>query len=270
MNIADKFIVGKLGGLTVKTVSLVTLTLVVLIGCGKHEKGGNAEDLITTTVGTPKTTIDGTENGPKTAEPKTKEADIEAPKTKPVLDRIVCDGNSLTFGARSSDPSNKSYPAILRILTGVSVYNLGISGQTTDDMLKDAKTEVDGLFHEGAYLVAWEGVNAYGRDHDSVAHAVFQMNQYLTDRVTKGFKVVVMLIPPGVADAPYEAWRLAYNAEIEKLASNKITVMPIPTELNDPADGIYYSGDMLHLSDAGYQIVARDVWATIKALDEKE
>lgn len=61
---------------------------------------------------------------------------------KPIVDAVVIDtdkynqptiacwGDSLTYGQESSNPSTKSYPAQLARLSGSTVYNMGVPGET--------------------------------------------------------------------------------------------------------------------------------------------
>lgn len=43
---------------------------------------------------------------------------------------IACWGDSLTYGQESSNPSTKSYPSVLARLSGSTVYNMGVPGET--------------------------------------------------------------------------------------------------------------------------------------------
>lgn len=43
---------------------------------------------------------------------------------------IACWGDSLTYGQESSDPATKSYPSVLARLSGTTVYNMGVPGET--------------------------------------------------------------------------------------------------------------------------------------------
>lgn len=45
---------------------------------------------------------------------------------------VACWGDSLTYGQGASDRDTKSYPAVLSSLSGCPVYNMGVSGETTN------------------------------------------------------------------------------------------------------------------------------------------
>jgi len=78
--------------------------------------------------------------------------------------RIICDGNSLTYGAGSD--TGGTYPQQLEALLQLAwdhaytVYNLGVSGQTINDMNSDRVAQVHPLIVDGATIcIVWEGAN---------------------------------------------------------------------------------------------------------------
>lgn len=77
---------------------------------------------------------------------------------------VVCDGNSLTAGLRSSNPPTTAYPNVMSSaapVTGNTVSNTGISGQQWSDMAA-THSDVDALWNGAKtnVLVCFEDTNA--------------------------------------------------------------------------------------------------------------
>lgn len=109
--------------------------------------------------------------------------------------KIICDGNSITQGM---DRPETDYPRQLndRLNTlgyGVTVINLGVSGQTTAHMLNDAVRQVDWLYDPTRLnvLIAMEGGNHiyFGATPQS-ASATFA--KYCMARRAAGYQVIVI------------------------------------------------------------------------------
>ena len=108
---------------------------------------------------------------PRTLESRTLERKSDVDDSR----EIVCWGDSLTEGMGASaaiirtdsieyDASYKSYPEILNDLCGLSVFNCGISGATSEEIV--AMREDVSLDDEGfSYLVFDPTVTEIGREH---------------------------------------------------------------------------------------------------------
>jgi hypothetical protein len=110
-----------------------------------------------------------------------------------LIGQIVFDGNSMTAAASSS------YPATVMSLLGGTYRsnNVGVSGQTTIEMLADAATQIYPLYVPGIknILVYWEVTNDL-KLGASRADAQARMIQYCQAGKAAGYKVVVVNIIP--------------------------------------------------------------------------
>ncbi|MFM2432351.1 MAG: hypothetical protein RLZZ511_3565 [Cyanobacteriota bacterium] len=136
--------------------------------------------------------------------------------------RIICDGNSITQSVYG-EPT--SYPRQLEALLnaagyGVEVLNIGVSGQTTAQMVNDASRQVDRLYDPDrpCWAIAKEGGNHifFGA---TVPEAFAAFAEYCRGRRSRGFRVVAIdtfprkngYFPGYERVADYAADLVAYN-----------------------------------------------------------
>jgi len=176
---------------------------------------------------------------------------------------VVCDGNSLVAGVGATI----SYPDYLRA-TGnyFKVYNLGIGGQTFREMIDDTPAD-DSLSLTTNVLVAWEIPNSlyYSESVDTVINTMIEYGQ---DRQAAGWDVYMITCIPCAGGIP--AWgNEAYNDSIDYIndylktnyadfSDGYIDVRTNPN-LTDTDNKTYYNEDGTHLTNAGYNEVARMV-----------
>lgn len=187
---------------------------------------------------------------------------------------VVCDGDSLTYGYEM--PRQDTYPAQLQVLLGYQykVRNLGMNGQTLNQMLASAPDRADDIFHliwQKKYLVAWGGTNdMYFGDNAQVAYQDYI--NYCQARQAAGYRVIAMTILPRTkhdTPADFETQREEFNSLVrEKWSSfaNGLADVAADNRLGDAgddADKTYYWGDFVHLNKRGYAIVAGIVKAAI-------
>jgi hypothetical protein len=181
--------------------------------------------------------------------------------------QVVFDGNSLTFGQGATAGMDYPTQTIGILGNGYDKRNFGVVGQTTAQMLSDAVNQVDGVysgFKPRNICVGWEITNSL---YNSVAtNSIYtDYSTYCTVRRARGFKVVaVTCLPrnnPGTP-AGFEAARQGLNASIRanwtSYADALADVGADPTigDSGDENDTTYYQSDKVHLTDAGYAIVA--------------
>lgn len=181
----------------------------------------------------------------------------------------IFDGNSMT---------DSSYPATtLASLTGTwYTRNFGVSGQTTPKMTSDAVTQIDPYYDSRVsnnVVVAWEGTN----DLKLGATATTAYNNlvaYCQARQAAGFKVVILTILPrsdSGTPADFNTSRATVNTNIKNnYASFADVVADVAANTDIGEDGdsdntTYYS-DKVHLTTAGYNIVAGIVATAIQTL----
>jgi len=197
---------------------------------------------------------------------------------------IVCFGDSITDGARSTKDANARWPDLLarrlqanKRTKGLGVLNEGIGGNR---VLHDstgpnalARFDRDVIAQAGVrYVVLMEGINDIGvaagpKDpHDAVtAEELIQGYSQMAERAhVHGIKVIGATLTPygsaGYSSAAGEAMRVAVN---EWMRSNKVLdgVIDFEKATRDAANpqvlaGFADSGDHLHPKDAGYKAMA--------------
>lgn len=194
---------------------------------------------------------------------------------------IVCDGNSLTYGVGSSSPPTSSYPTFLKNLDpfvndNSTIYNLGVGGQTTQQMIDDAITQVDPLYNSNvrSVVVAWEIGNDIGINGD-VTGSISRYASYCSARKSTGFKVVAVTLTPRSQSTSFGDTIPQYNTKLGQantlLRSGYMTYADALCDI--AADDrfqnynpTYYASDNVHYSDQGYEIVAQLVKQSLLTL----
>lgn len=182
---------------------------------------------------------------------------------------IVIEGDSLST----------SYPSVLQDMLDSSwqVVTAAISGTQTAAMLTQAQTIVDWRYtpnNSKNVYVFWGGTGdlAIGGSVESTYQNIVDACQ---GRRLAGFRVIVILIAPrtaatlfGPTFAEFEARRLQLNALINANYTQFADGVYDPNSdprLLDPADTTYYS-DGVHMTTAGYTIIAEGVFVAIEDL----
>ncbi len=173
---------------------------------------------------------------------------------------VVCDGNSLTLGVGATT----SYPAQLDALcsAAVTVTNLGVSGQTTNDMWSDYLTQVRPLASSRAdrnVLVLWEVRNSmFGGATPRTA--VDTLWTYVDRARISGWEVYVCTVIASVETGSLTDAKITEaNGYIRTEAAShgcRVVDLAADARLSDENDPNYYNADKIHLVDAGYGVVA--------------
>lgn len=195
----------------------------------------------------------------------------------PVTRQVVFDGDSLTLGYAVDDDSYPAQVARAFCERGVRVTNVAVSGQTLEEMAADAAAEVDPLYDATLALnvvCAWGGINDH---HAQVPAATVyrRLATYCQARRAAGWRVVVLTCLPAsgaVGGAPWEADRQWLNTTIRaSWATFADAVADVAADARIGSAGaetnaLYYLNDRLHLTGAGYGVVASVVAATLASL----
>jgi len=190
---------------------------------------------------------------------------------------IMCFGDSLTAGFQSPTPENPAgretpYALFLKDQLGPSadIRISGICGELTSEMAMRFRRDV--LEHRPGYVVILGGTNDLGwnaQPSDIVKNLV---KMYELARASKIVPVPVTVpsvridVTGGGSDAV--AWldqhlerrRVLNRAILEYAASKQLTCVDLFTATADPETGQLaapYSNDGLHLTTAGYRLLAR-------------
>lgn len=195
----------------------------------------------------------------------------------PSVRQLICDGNSLTSGLKSSNPPYTGYPYRLQTLLGnqYAMEQYGVGGQTTEQMNSDAAAQIDvryiNITGVKNICIAWEGINSYVNGGDTAAQAYSALGVYIAARQAAGFKVVVAttLDSQGVADPTgFAAFRAAYNPLVlaNSAGADAVVDLAADSRLSDSTNTTYFDSDKIHCNDTGYQVVASLLYPAVAAL----
>jgi lysophospholipase L1-like esterase len=150
------------------------------------------------------------------------------------------------------------------------VRNVGVSGQTTEDMIADAATQID-VFPRGI-LVAWEGGNDIYVDNADLAETQARWNAYFSARRAAGWgvgssKLVAMTITPrtlfsGAQTIVVNNFNTWLRANYTTYATHLVDVAA-DSRLSNASNTTYYDADGVHMNTAGYAVVAQLVATAI-------
>jgi acyl-CoA thioesterase-1 len=192
---------------------------------------------------------------------------------------IVFDGDSLTEGYMLA-PS-QSYPsqAMAQLPGWLASENFGISGQTWPELLGDVSREVDPLFSLQRRLnlvVAWAGANDLAVGY--TPREVYEnARRYCEARRRRGFTVITLTmfpLQPMDVDAGYEARRRVYNALLRehwREFADALVDVSADARIGDAsgAERARYFIDAVHLTEAGYGVIADCVVSVIRPIVER-
>jgi lysophospholipase L1-like esterase len=170
---------------------------------------------------------------------------------------IVAMGDSLTYNGR--------YESTLLSLLGAgwTITNKGTSGQKTSQMLERFTTDVIDL--APGYVIIWGGVNDL---FSSIATTTSNLAAMYLAAQNANIKVISVNISP-CGGVVYEGentqtWLQTINSWIATPAENTDYRVDVYSALKDPDNlthllSTYDSGDHMHLSNAGYDVVANAI-----------
>ena len=161
-------------------------------------------------------------------------------------DTIVAFGDSLTFGVGSRE--GETYPEILSELTGLSVINAGISGETTSGGLKRFEKVLDEYKPE--LVILMEGGNDILRNQNSL-----RSKQNLAEmiQIAQSKNVAVILI--GVPEKKLFSDSAPFYSELADEHQLVFDDEILSTLLRTAK----YKSDPIHLNNAGYRKFAERI-----------
>ena len=173
----------------------------------------------------------------------------DSPKLNPLSpgDVILAFGDSLTAGVGTQKES--SYPSVLSRLSGATVINAGVSGETTTVGLNRLPGLIDE--HQPGLLILLEGGNDILRNqnYQSIEQNLDQMIRIAQSR---GVQVVLIGVPEKSLfsdSAPFyselaEKYDLAYHPDLVA------DLMRSPSKKSDP----------IHFNTEGYAVMAEGIY----------
>jgi len=200
---------------------------------------------------------------------------------------LVFAGNSLTFGTGTT-AADKKYPAVVDAALGAryTVENRGVAGWDIVNLVSDVGniTSQYSPSTKVVCAVAWECTNALGsainaddtRTAQDLADDILgQWADYVATLRAAGIYVVTLTVLPRTdlsttaRDNLHNAARLLINASLtanqDGVYGHAIVDVAAIAQLQDSTNATYY-GDLVHLTDAGYALVAATVAAALQEL----
>ncbi len=162
---------------------------------------------------------------------------------------IVCFGDSITYGDGAK--KNESYPSVLRNISGASVVNAGVSGDTTGAALKRLNKDV---FPADPYLVIVElGANDFIR-RIPAEKTISNLRKMVRDIQDRGAIVAIVDV-----SGQYDI----YHDKFKRLAKEEGCLF-IPRVMEGITKNSSLKADNFHPNAAGYRVIAQRVYAQIK------
>jgi len=158
-------------------------------------------------------------------------------------DTILAFGDSLTFGKGVS--KDKAYPAVLQALSGQTVVNVGISGETTAEGLLRLKSELNA--HNPALVILFEGGNDVLQNLPA-ANTKANVNEMINQIKTFGADVALVAVPERSLFSSSAPW-YPELAEAHSLPLQKNIVAKLIKQSSMKSDSV-------HFNQAGYRALA--------------
>lgn len=188
---------------------------------------------------------------------------------------LVAEGDSQTIA--DGGALSIQYPEQMALLYTdnrmISVTNVAISGTTLQQMIdRSANVEAEYDTRKAPNIVLlWGGTNdmARGVNSDfSGSGAYARLVSYVQSRQANGWKVVgIKCLPRQDVGTPagYETQRAIFNGS-DWTICNAVADIAADVRLQDPTNTTYFNADTVHLTAAGYAIVAALVKVAIDSL----
>lgn len=194
------------------------------------------------------------------------------------LDRVVCDGDSITFGTNLT--VSQSYPSVLSAALDdrYVVTNFGVPSQTVADMSSDFATQIaplSGNVWQRKILVAFGGSNDISIGAASAATLISRIQSYCATARAAGYLIILCtILPRSNASTPgtFEADRQTVNTWIRAnyaTVADGLADLAADTRIGDAGDELdttYYQVDKVHPTATGAAVIAEIVQGAIAGL----
>lgn len=159
---------------------------------------------------------------------------------------ILAFGDSLTYGKGASEGGD--YPTVLSELTGLSVINAGVSGETTTQGL----SRLRGMLEQSSpqLLILLEGGNDFLRNTDA---DITEANLAKMIELAQAKSIPVILIA-----VPHKSLFLTDASFYSELATTYGVIL-IEDTLSELLKSPSMKSDRIHLNNAGYRVLAEAI-----------
>lgn len=188
---------------------------------------------------------------------------------------IVADGNSNVINSGAGTDGGSPFTVYLMDhlaehldITTVSMHNIGVGGQTTEDMLSDFESEVASLIEHSKknLLIMFELGNDVYYDGD-VEACYDRALLYCQQAKEAGYKTIIGTCPIRYYSGNTSAGDnlTTYNEKIQTLnqqiklnssAFGNVADIAADWRFQDPANTTYYRPDGVHFTEAGRRAIA--------------
>jgi lysophospholipase L1-like esterase len=178
---------------------------------------------------------------------------------------LVFEGDSLTAGNGST--AGNAYPnqVVTLLDEQVTSHNFAVGGSTLSSELPTRESTVDQAFIAGAMnvCIAWASTNDLKGGFDP-GYVMGLYSAYLSRRKARGYRTIAISILPrysSTTPASFESARQTFNTSLRANWRNfadalaDVAADPRIGDAGDEFDTTLYA-DQVHLTDAGYAIVA--------------
>lgn len=166
-------------------------------------------------------------------------------------DTIVAFGDSLTFGKGVSNTA--AYPAVLQNLSGHTVVNAGISGETTAQGANRLSSVLNA--HNPALVILFEGGNDVLRNLDK-SETKANLDKMILETQAFGAQVVLVAVPEKSLFSSAAPWYKELADQHGLLLQGDIVAKLI----KKPA----MKSDSVHFNAAGYKALAEAIHTMLK------
>ena len=169
---------------------------------------------------------------------------------------VIAFGDSLTAG--SGAPPGEDYPSATSKLTGTTIVNTGVPGDTTDAAL--ARLDDDVLARDPRIVIVGLGGNDYL--HGVAINVTEQNLREIIRRIERGGAMVVLL------GYRFPSLSANYETMYERVAKDERCLL-IPDLLDGIESNPQLKSDEIHPNARGYQLMAERVAGPLKKLMRK-
>ncbi len=165
-------------------------------------------------------------------------------------DTILAFGDSLTFGKGTTQDS--AYPAVLQELSGYTVINAGISGETTSEGLVRLPELLEQ--HQPAMVVLFEGGNDILRNLPA-ANTKANLSRMIQLIKSAGSQLVLVGVPEKSLFSSSAPWYAELAEQFDVPLQDSI----VSKLLKKPA----MKSDRVHFNSEGYREVAESIYSLL-------
>lgn len=192
----------------------------------------------------------------------------------PFTRNVIFDGDSLTAGYNSAQSGIlfiTNYPyQTCRLTPQIHGNNMGKTSATFTNLPVVALSPfIDTTNFKRNIVVIWCGTNDIFTDGINDTTCIARYKYYVNARQTEGWKVIILsMIVRGQFNSTMEGYRVAFNAYLRtnNAWADGFADVANDSRLQDTNNATYFQSDKIHLTQAGYGVVAEVVSPVINSL----